>query len=600
MAGVDIDGQAWRRPSSTCADVVSRSGDNMGCAIHDEHPPFFTPSYLRLSRHVHRLRMAWERHLKELHESMQRQSSNKVTHSQSPSLGTSPTGVKAPHQHHQMPRGPVQDIVERILPPLDEDPTHPLPSNWNFDDRCPSLEILADSSEVRLSITPNPKNADVSACVRADHPMPRECGIYYFEVTILSQAKGEVGVGFAKRNADLNRPPGWEADSWAYHADDGSTYASTMVGKPYGPKFSTGDVVGCGVNFLTSTAFFTLNGASLGECEQRGGRVGTDALTRRIGDAFSDLPTESLYPFVGMRKANEHVRVNFGRFPFVFDIDSTVEKERANVFAKIRQADTSRLERADRSGDETTLIQNLIAQYLGHEGYVETFAAFACDRRDRRMASIADPVPLDDDDGHAYKRQKIRRSILDGDIDRAIKYIETFYPRVLADDRHRDVWFRLRCRKFVEMMRRHAELSAAKPDSNGASAPPDPDLDADSDMQMELDDQIHREVAPATPAVAATSSPPPSSPPRSAHDLMNAIVAYGRDLQTNFGFDANPAYRKQLAAIFATLAYTDPTQSVVGDQLDPAGRVSIAEDVNGAILGASPPSSTPLHPPPPC
>jgi hypothetical protein len=32
-----------------------------------------------------------------------------------------------------------------------------------------------------------------------------------------------------------------------------------------------------------------------------------------------------LYPSVGMKKNNEHLRVNFGSAPFVFDIDSMME-----------------------------------------------------------------------------------------------------------------------------------------------------------------------------------------------------------------------------------------------------------------------------------
>lgn len=34
---------------------------------------------------------------------------------------------------------------------------------------------------------------------------------------------------------------------------------------------------------------------------------------------------DKLYPSVGMKKNNEHLRVNFGNDPFVFDIDSLIE-----------------------------------------------------------------------------------------------------------------------------------------------------------------------------------------------------------------------------------------------------------------------------------
>ena len=62
----------------------------------------------------------------------------------------------------------------------------------------------------------------------------------------------------------MSRAPGWEPDSWAYHGDDGNSFAAQNAGKVYGPPFTTGDTIGCGVNFRTGTAFFTKNGMHLG------------------------------------------------------------------------------------------------------------------------------------------------------------------------------------------------------------------------------------------------------------------------------------------------------------------------------------------------
>ena len=33
------------------------------------------------------------------------------------------------------------------------------------------------------------KTQDEAAAIRADHPIPRECGIYYYEVTVLGKAR---------------------------------------------------------------------------------------------------------------------------------------------------------------------------------------------------------------------------------------------------------------------------------------------------------------------------------------------------------------------------------------------------------------------------
>jgi hypothetical protein len=62
----------------------------------------------------------------------------------------------------------------------------------------------------------------------------------------------------------LSRPPGWEPESWAYHGDDGHSYCCQNTGKHYGPPYTAGDIIGCGVNFRTGYAFFTKNGDNLG------------------------------------------------------------------------------------------------------------------------------------------------------------------------------------------------------------------------------------------------------------------------------------------------------------------------------------------------
>lgn len=79
------------------------------------------------------------------------------------------------------------DIVEKEVS-TDEEKLTPLPSRWNEADKYSGLDLLNDGLEVRYMGPPN-KHDHEAAAVRADHPMPRQCGIYYFEVTILSKSK---------------------------------------------------------------------------------------------------------------------------------------------------------------------------------------------------------------------------------------------------------------------------------------------------------------------------------------------------------------------------------------------------------------------------
>ena len=71
-------------------------------------------------------------------------------------------------------------------------------------------------------------------------------------------------IGFSTKGVSLSRPPGWEPESWAYHGDDGHSYSGQNSGKHYGPPYSAGDIIGCGINFRTGLAFFTKNGDNLG------------------------------------------------------------------------------------------------------------------------------------------------------------------------------------------------------------------------------------------------------------------------------------------------------------------------------------------------
>lgn len=308
------------------------------------------------------------------------------------------------------------------------------------------------------------------------------------------------------------------------------------------------------------------------------------------GTAFTGLKNIELYPSIGIKKSGEQLRANFGRHRFVFDIDGMMDEERRHVRKQLNQADVKQLHPPD---DENALIQKLVGQYLAHEGYVETSKAFAADVRNRATSLAtpgSEPPSLGgEDDLHTMNRQKIRRAILDGDIDKALKYTHTFYPLVLQDKRNEDIYFQLRCRKFVEMMRRYSELQVAGSVESGSNG-----HDDTLDNQMELDDQLNRESMRQNMQHAqseedvdmetSTASLPKSGLMKS-NDYLTAALQYGQELQAEFGSDTRPAVKEKLREVFAIMAYVDPRESIVGGLLDKRGRVGIAEGVNGAILG---------------
>ncbi len=74
-----------------------------------------------------------------------------------------------------------------------------------------------------------------------------------------------MGIGLSTSEVNLNRLPGWDKGSYGYHGDDGHSFCSSGSGIVYGPTFTTGDYVGCCVNFLENSCFYTRNGYNLGK-----------------------------------------------------------------------------------------------------------------------------------------------------------------------------------------------------------------------------------------------------------------------------------------------------------------------------------------------
>lgn len=309
------------------------------------------------------------------------------------------------------------------------------------------------------------------------------------------------------------------------------------------------------------------------------------------GNAFHELRNVKLYPSVGMKKLPPvHLKANFGQEPFVFDIDSMVrvcvkhlpsgnfsnfqQQERLAIQYEINATPTTNLQPPL---DESTLLQELVAQFLAHDGYVETARTFAEEVATETMAlQNGRNEPLKkyevEEDHEAINRNskapstqvhlgpsnkpEIRSAILDGDIDKALKHTKAHYTSVL--EANPQIHFKLRCRKFIEMMRRSNELSTRPASAHSNEH-------AVFDHEMELDVETN-----------------------GAFDqLLTEAVQYGQQLRADYPNDENGGDKKMLDEIFSLVAYADPKRSVNGHYLETNGRVLVAEELNSAILGKS-------------
>jgi hypothetical protein len=238
---------------------------------------------------------------------------------------------------------------------------------------------------------------------------------------------------------------------------------------------------------------------------------------------------------------------------------------------------------------------------LQHDGYVETARAFAEEIHAEKMAlRLSSDEPVKDinikDDEDANNRQRIRQAILEGDIERAMQYTYAHYPTVLRDNEQ--VYFRLRCRKFIEMIRKEAELNMLLEERKNAKRRSRANLQSGDDEEM-LDDtaaaaaaavsdhwEDEMDVNMAAPAEEEQDEDEEDGvTPASVSKLSQEALMFGMELRAEFKSDPRRETSKHLDEIFSLIAYPNPLKvKEVAHLLGSEGRVAVAEELNAAIL----------------
>lgn len=140
-----------------------------------------------------------------------------------------------------------------------------------------------------------------------------------------------------------------------------------------------------------------------------------------------------------------------------------------------------------------------------------------------------------------------------------------YYPQVLED--HDLVHFRLKCRKFIEMIRRSSDLNgSSSKKSNGFSFDgPTNEMDVDDNNPADIMETEESDID---------------------HDsLTTETLRYGQDLQAEYQDDPRQEISKTLSEVFSLLAYPNPQLvKEMAPLLDRTGRVAVAEELNSAIL----------------
>ncbi|KAM3720878.1 Ran-binding protein [Dirofilaria immitis] len=341
------------------------------------------------------------------------------------------------------------EVNERLLqlyPFVDQKKT-PLPTHWSHQDKAASLIVTNDYRNVTYVDNGDPNqelNAKDAAAVRADHPIPITCGVYYFEVTIVcSGAECCMGVGLCERNVDLNRLPGWDRASYGYHGDDGNFFCSSGTGHAYGPTFKMNDVIGCGVDFVRKSIFFTKNG-------------------RHLGIAIMEVENVvDLYPMIGLQKHGAIAESNFGQYPFKYDIEQEFKDARNYTYEQICQVVLPQA--------KTGWMDRAISSWLLHEGYGRALAAFK-KHADQNLDETGD-VQMERGDEESNdmleKRRELKQMILDGEVGKAVERVRALFPNLL--EQNKELALLLNCQYYVEIYAKANNITISSVSSRDSS-----------------------------------------------------------------------------------------------------------------------------------
>ncbi|KAM2027738.1 hypothetical protein ACFX1T_019988 [Malus domestica] len=316
-------------------------------------------------------------------------------------------------------------------------------TNMDEDEDAPTELNTINSSGGFLVVSPDKLSAKYTnvnlhghdvGMVQANKPAPVKRLVYYFEIYVKDAGtKGQIAIGFTSESFKMRRQPGWEANSCGYHGDDGLLYRGHGRGEAFGPTYTSGDIVGGGINYDSQEFFFTKNGAV-------------------VGTVPKDMKGP-LFPTIAVHSQNEEVHVNFGQQPFAFDLKEFEAQERMKQQMSIEKISLP-----------TNVSHGIVRSYLLHYGYEDTLNSF-----DVASKSTVPPVHIAQENGFdeqdivfaLNERKTLRQLIRNGEIDSALGKLREWYPQIVQDDKSATC-FLLHCQKFIELVRVGALEEAVK------------------------------------------------------------------------------------------------------------------------------------------
>jgi hypothetical protein len=335
-----------------------------------------------------------------------------------------------------------------------------------------------------------------------------------------------MGLGMTSAGALMNKLPGWVRESYGYHADDGNIFNGDGRGSPYGPTFTSGDIIGCGYNLVEGKCFFTKNGLNLGK-------------------AFDDIPSDiSFYPNVGLKTFGEEVHANFGQEDFAYDIEQDLRSLRKNMTLTISNYPINDF------GNWQNTLHKLVQSWLLQNSYPNTAEAF----------SRTTKTDCKENMQRIQLRNRIQQYVLSGRISEAIKLTNRLCPNMLQNNPN--LMFALKCRQFVEL------IGGAESDYQPIFNYTDSNDNEPTIETPILDNEVDSNEQKFAKLI------------RFGQELSD----YLHQLDKLYG--KNKTNEKMLQDAIGLIAFTNPKKSHHGKLLDPKEREPISQILNSSILKA--------------
>ncbi|CAD5210264.1 unnamed protein product [Bursaphelenchus xylophilus] len=311
--------------------------------------------------------------------------------------------------------------LRKLYPAVNPDMYPPLPRFWNPMDKYKLLVLSSDYLRIKYS----GKNSALKdpASVRANAAIPRLCGIFYYEIRVMNiPSSGCFAIGLGDRSTSLNKLPGVETGTFGYHADKGRLLSGhTKIDA--NEVYKSDDIIGCGINFVTRTIFFTKNG-------------------QKLQSEFTNVNmTRSFYPIVGTQCPADVVDTNFGQKPFVYDIESEIRKCKEETWSTIQNLQLPPL--------KSVWMSKSISDWLAIKGYTTALTAF----------NKINGFPQPDDCDLMRERRRIVDLITSGRVAEAIQSSERVAPNIF--EKNPELGVLLRIQEFIEALTSNFEKNDA-------------------------------------------------------------------------------------------------------------------------------------------